>query len=75
MKKPRVYQGDEALKKILSARPESEEIREQLLQTRRHLKGSLVSVERFLGFYDPKCKKCYEKYGFLNKCVCALDNE
>lgn len=72
-KKAKVYQGDEALEKILAARPkppENTELKEQLLNMRRHLKGSLITVERFLGFYQPKCKVCYDNYGFIDKCVC-----
>ena len=76
--KAKVYQGDAALDKILSARPNVQPLaqlpvkdtKEQLLNMRRHLKGGLLQVEQMLSRFTPQCAKCYELYGFLNRCVC-----
>jgi hypothetical protein len=74
--KARVYPGDEALQKILSTDlpPElQEKIKEPLMNMRRHLKGALQTVEEFLHPFAPKCHICYEKYGYLTKCVCLKE--
>lgn len=71
--KAKVYAGDEALKKILSTDlpPEiQEQIKEPLMNMRRHLKGALMTVEQFLQPFTPKCQQCYEKYGYITKCTC-----
>ncbi len=50
-------------------------IKEQLLTMRRHFKGGLMAVERLLQPFTAKCQKCYETYGFLDKCDCNVDLE
>ena len=77
--KAKVYQGNKALEKmgIIEKEEKSKEpdkIKEQLITTRRHLKGALISVETMLGLtITPKCRKCYNEYGYIDKCVCEIE--
>lgn len=74
-KKAKVYQGEDALKKMgLVEKPADDKVKEQFLTIRRHLKGALTSVETMLGLaLTPKCRKCYDEYGFIDKCTCNPD--
>ena len=86
-KPARVYTGDKALEKILNAAPnelqdiQKERIKkheiaiEELNTIKRHLKGGLMAIERALSPFQPKCSQCYDKYGFLTKCVCNVGSE
>ena len=75
--KPKVYQGDKVLEKMgIIEKPieKPDKVKEQLLTTRRHLKGALISVEMMLGLnITPKCRKCYAEYGYVDKCVCNIE--
>lgn len=77
-KKAKIYSGEEALQKMglvtfNSDKLNIEETREQLLNIRRHLKGATKTVESYLSqfAFTPKCKECYENYGYINKCECG----
>jgi len=75
--KPKVYQGDKALEKmgLVINKESTDKVKEQLMTTRRHLKGALISVEMMLGLnITPKCRKCYNEYGYVDKCVCNIEN-
>ena len=46
--------------------------REILLNIRRHLMGMLKFVEDELR-RTPVCLKCYQEYGFIDKCYCDIN--
>jgi len=69
----KIYQGDKALEKMgittTDKKEVDEKVKEFLLTLRSHVRGSLLSLDKILG-YTPKCKKCFQLYGFVDKCVC-----
>lgn len=46
--------------------------REILLNIRRHIMGMLKFVEDELK-HIPLCLKCYQEYGFIDKCYCDIN--
>lgn len=44
--------------------------KEMLTMARRHMIGMLNAIEKSLLVLEPKCRECYNKFGWLNKCDC-----
>jgi len=43
--------------------------KEVLAKIKNKIKQSAI-IERDFVTFTPKCKECYDNYGFLNKCIC-----
>ena len=68
-----VQKGDDhwKRKKMLANKP-TPTVENQKDTLKRHTLGMMGAVEAVYGpCFVPKCKVCYDDYGWLTKCICA----